>query len=57
MASQAELMIAIRGELKIFGSKNYKSTAIASKKYFVFPENVGDLKVEDENLFFAGGND
>ena len=50
-------MIAIRGELKIFGTKNDKATAVASKNYFVFPENIGDLKLEDDKLFFSGSND
>ena len=57
MKSNKHWLLGIFGGLDINADKNQKSNAHANKKYFVHPKNTGNLKMNEDNLFFAGGND
>ncbi len=58
MCSDKGLLMVIANGLKINADKNELSEAFANNRYWVHPENTGNLKIDGYgNIFFAGGND
>ncbi len=57
MRSDKDWLMGFGGGLGIFAYQNEDSSAFAWNSHWVHPSNTGNLKKEDGNLYFAGGDD